>query len=53
MFKLLTRVLARSIYNYLIENFLYPIEHKGNFKKSRSMEDGLLIDKMILTNAKR
>ena len=51
--KLLTGILARSIHNYLIENFLYPTEQKGNLKKSRGMIDQLLIDKMILKNAKR
>ena len=33
MFKLLTGALARSIYNYLTENSLYPNEQKENFKK--------------------
>ena len=38
-FKLLTGVLARSIYNYLPENSLYPIEQKGKFNKSRGTKD--------------
>ena len=53
LFKLLTGLLARSIYNYLIENSLYPTEQKGNFKKLRGTKDQLLIDKMILKSTKR
>ena len=53
MFKLLTGVLAKSIYKYLIKNSLYPTDQKENFKNSRGMEDQLFIDKMILKNTKR
>ncbi|KAK9395673.1 lig1: DNA ligase 1 [Crotalus adamanteus] len=53
MFKHFTRILANSVFNHLMENSLYPVEQKGNYKKSRGTKDQLLTDKMVLKNAKR
>ena len=39
--------------NHLENNGLIPDEQKGNRRKSRGTKDQLLIDKMILRNAKR
>jgi hypothetical protein len=52
-FKLMTAILAEAIQNYLEENKLIPWEQKGNRRNSRGTKDQLLIDKMILRNARR
>ena len=52
-FKLMTAILAESMLNYLENNGLIPEKHKGNRRKSIGTKDQLLIDKMILRNAKR
>ena len=53
MWKLLTSVLADSIYSYLEENELLPTEQKGCRRKSRGTKDQLLIDKTILRDCKK
>ena len=52
-FKLMTAIMAESMLNHLENNGLIPNEQKGNRRKSRGTKDQLLIDKMILRNAKR
>ena len=52
-FKLMTAIIAGAIQNHLEQNGLIPEEQKGNRRKSRGTKDLLLIDKMILRNAKR
>ena len=52
-FKLMTVIIAEAIQNHLEQNGLIPEEQKGNRRKSRGTKDQLLIDKMILRNAKR
>ena len=49
----MTAIIAESMLNYLEKHGLIPDEQKGNYRKSRSAKDQLLIDKMILRNAKR
>ena len=52
-FKLMTAIIAEAIQDHLERNGLIPEEQKGNRRKSRGTKDQLLIDKMILRNAKR
>ena len=52
MWKLLTGILADKIYDHLAGNSLLPDEQKGCRKRSRGTKDQLLIDKMILKDAK-
>ena len=49
----MTAILAELKLNYLENNGLIPDEQKGNRKKSRGTKDQLLIDTIILQNAKR
>ena len=49
----MTAIIAEAIQNCLEQNGLIPEEQKGNRRKSRGTKDQLLIDKMILRNAKR
>ena len=49
----MTAIIAEAIQNHLEQNGLIPEEQKGNRRKSRGTKDQLLIDKMILRNAKR
>ena len=48
MWKLLTGVIAESMYGYLERNNILPEEQKGCRRKSRGTKDQLLIDKVIL-----
>ena len=52
-FKLMTAIIAESMLNHFENNGLIPDEQKGNRIKSRGTKDQLLIDKMIIRNAKR
>lgn len=52
MWKLLTGILSEKIYCHLDGNNLLPDEQKGCRKRSRGTKDQLLIDKMILKDAK-
>ena len=52
MWKLLTGILSEKIYDHLAGNNLLPDEQKGCRKRSRGTKDQLLIDKMILKDAK-
>ena len=52
-FKLMTAIIAESMLNHLKNNGLILDEQKGNRRRSRGTKDQLLIDKMILRNAKR
>ena len=52
-FKIVTAIIAEAIQNHMEQNGLIPEEQKGNHRKSRGTKDQLLIDKMILRNAKR
>ena len=53
MWKLLTGVIAESMYEYLERNNILPEEQKGCRRKSRGTKDQLLIDKMILQDCKK
>ena len=53
MWKLLTSVLAETMYDHLERNGLLVNEQKGCRKRSRGTKDQLLIDKMIMRNCKR
>ena len=53
MWKLLTGIFSEKIYDHLDGNKLLPDEQKGCRKRSRGTKDQLLIDKMILQDAKR
>ena len=52
-FKLMTAIIAEARLNHLENNGLIPDEQKGNRRNSRGTKDQLLIDKIILRNAKR
>ena len=49
----MTAIIAEAMLNHLENNGRIPDEQKGNRRKSRGTKDQLLIDKMILRNAKR
>ena len=53
MWKLLSGIFAEKMYTHLSSNRLLPDEQKGCRKQSRGTKDQLLIDKMILRDAKR
>ena len=53
MWKLMTGVIADSVYKVLEESDILPTEQKGCRKLSRGMKDQLLTDKMILTDCKQ
>ena len=53
MWKLLTGVIAESMYECLERNNVLPKEQKGCRRKSRGTKDQLLIDKMILQDCKK
>ena len=53
MWKLLTGVIAESMYEYLERNNILPEEQKGCRRKSRGTKDQLLIDKVILQDCKK
>jgi len=53
MWKLLTGIFAEKIYDHLDANSLLPDQQKGCRKRSRGTKDQLLIDKMILKDAKK
>ena len=53
MWKLMTGVIADSVYKMLEESDILPTEQKGCRKKSRGTKDQLLTDKMILTDCKK
>ena len=52
MWKLLTGVLAETLYQHLDSKCLFPDEQKGCRKRSRGTKDQLLIDKQILREAR-
>ena len=49
----MTAIITESMLNHFENNGLIPDEQKGNRIKSRGTKDQLLIDKMIIRNAKR
>ena len=53
MWKLMTGVIADSVYKMLEKSDILPTEQKGCRKKSKGTKDQLLIDKMILTDCKK
>ena len=53
MWKLLTGIFSEKIYEHLDVNKLLPDQQKGCRKRSRGTKDQLLIDKMILRDAKQ
>ena len=53
LWKLMTEVIADSMYRMLEESNILSAERKGCRKKSRGTKDQLLIDKMVLTDSKR
>ena len=53
LWKLLSSILAGDLYCHLSREGLLPCEQKGCTKGSQGAKDQLLIDKMIMTEAKR
>ena len=51
--KLMTGIIADSMYGFFVENDALPVEQKGCRRKSRDKKDQLLIDKMVLADCKR
>ena len=53
MWKVMTGIIANSVYEYLEMNNLLPVEQKGCRRNSRGTKDQLLIDKMVLNDCKK
>ena len=53
IWKLLTGVIAESMYEYLDKNNILPEEKKGCKRKNRGTKDQLLRDEMILQDCKK
>ena len=53
VWKLLTSIIYQKIYFHLHSNNLFPLEQKGCLRRSRGTKDQLLIDKLILCDAKK
>ena len=53
VWKLLTSIIYQKIYFHLHSNNLFPLEQKGCLCQSRGTKDQLLIDKLILCDAKK
>ena len=53
MWKLMTEIIAESIYGFLEGNMVLLNEQKGYRRKSRGTKDQLLIDKMVLKYCRR
>ena len=51
--KLMAAIIAESMLNHFENNGLIPNEQKGNRRKSKGTKDQLLIDNMIIRNAKK
>ena len=53
MWKLMTGIIANSVYEYLEMYNLFPVEQKRCRRNSRGTKDQLLIDKMVLNDRKK
>ena len=53
MWKLITGTISETMYKFLDENEILPVEQKGCRRRSRGNKDQLLIDKSILADCKR
>ena len=53
MWKVMTGIIAESIYGFLQSNMVFPNEQKGCRKKSRGTKEQLLIVQMILKDCRR
>ena len=53
MWKLVTGIIAESIYGFLEGNMVLPNEQKGCRRKSRGTKDQLITDKMVLKDCRR
>ena len=53
MWKLMTGIIANSVYEYLEMYKLLPVEQKGCRRSSRGTKDQLLLDKMVLNDCKK
>ena len=53
MWKLMTGIISESMYVFLEENDVLPVEQKGCRRKSRGTKDQLLINKAIQNDCKR
>ena len=51
--KLMTGIIADSMYEFFVGNDALPVDQKGCRRKSRGTKDQLLIDKMVLADCKR
>ena len=51
--KLMTGIIADSMYEFFVVNDALPVEQKGCRRKSRGTKDQLLIDMMVLADCKR
>ena len=53
MWKLITGIISETMYKFLDENEILPLEQKGCRRRSRGTKEQLLIDKSILADCKR
>ena len=53
MWKLMTRTIAESIYNFLDVNDKLPVQQNECRKKTKGTKDQLLIDKTILCDCRK
>ena len=53
MWKVMTGMIANSVYEYLEMYNLFPVEQKGYRRNSRGTKDQLVIDKMVLNDCKK
>ena len=53
MWKLITGIISQTMYKFLDENEILPVEQKGCRRRNRGTKDQLLIDKAILADCKR
>ena len=53
MWKIMTRMIANSVYEYLEMHNVLAVEQKGCRRSSRRTEDQLLIEKMVLNDCKK
>ena len=53
VWKLLTSIIYQKIYFHLYNNNLFPVEQKGCLRQCRGTKDQLLIDKLVMCDAKK
>ena len=53
MCKLMTRIIANSVYDYLEMYNLFPVEYKGCRRNIRGTNDQFVIDRIVLNDCKK